>query len=195
MPWGLKRLVVVATLALAFSSTTPARAHVVQWETRQATRESLMVLFPTADPYGFHIKHHRFDDAQVRRLAAEGVVIDPAQRDATFYVAYDYNRSLLGVAVFLAPPPLAGADARPLRVGVAVDDRGVIRRVHLYQGNLGRYGQAFLDRLAGRDLSANFALDGVDLCPVDAMSDDCQRIAAAGREALVLMKIALGRPA
>ncbi|MEM6989761.1 MAG: hypothetical protein AAF721_04675 [Myxococcota bacterium] len=201
----MRRLVHGLALALGLvavhGGSCTARAHFsANPEWPQAHRK-LHQLFPTADPNGWKIKRHRFDDEQAAALEKQlKYALYPADRDAVFYIAQDREGQLLGVAVLLDPrptPKVVDGAVVPLEVGVAVDAKGSIQRMHVY-GEAGKsaLGEAtFLDQFIGRTLGCTFKLGkktGLQPAP-DA--EDSQLVANAARESLLLMNLALGRGA
>ena len=62
-----------------------------------------------------------------------------------------------------------------------------------YRGNVELTKGEFLDQLKGRTLDSNFTMGKGSLVGVDGEPEESQLVANAGREALLLMKVALGR--
>jgi hypothetical protein len=209
-PWS--RVNTAATLVAACAGARPtararpASAHLATWGSWEITRRNLDRLFPDAKKY--LQKRYTFDDAQVAEIEKFlGFKLYPEDRTPVFFVAMgeaDGKERLLGVALFIDPriePRVVGGQVVRLEVGVAVDGAGKIGRVLLYdyKGDARLGAAEFLDQLKGRTLQSRFdvaragAAAGDAIRPVPREEGESQLVANAGREALFLMKLALGK--
>ncbi len=179
--------------------STPAEAHLAKWGSWEITHRNLMKLFPDADPNGWRIKRYQFSDEEVRLLERElGFELYPEDKTPEFYVASDVDGKLLGVALFIDPrtkPKILDGSVLTLEVGIGVDARGKINRVRVYdyRGDVRLTEPEFLDQLKDRGLDSEFRMGKDGLKPVPGEDEESQLVANAGREALLLMKVALGR--
>ncbi|MCX4241921.1 hypothetical protein [Paraliomyxa miuraensis] len=186
-------------LALLSLSALPAEAHLAKWGSWAVTHRNLMKLFPDADPTAWKIKRYQYAKEEVELLEkALGFALYPEDKAPEFYVAHDAAGDLLGVAIFIDPrtkPKILDGGVLTLEVGVGVDARGAISRVKVYdyRGNVELTEPAFLDQLKGRTLSHDFTIGSKGLVGVEDEPEESQLVANAGREALLLMKVALGR--
>jgi hypothetical protein len=82
-----------------------------------------------------------------------------------------------------------------LEVGIGVDAKGQINRVRVYdyRGDIRLTQSDFLDQLQGLGMTDSFAMGKGGLTPVPGEPEESQLVANAGFEALLLMKVALGR--
>lgn len=155
---------VLGACLLAVGPSPGASAHVAAHAQWDETHRRLSVLYPEADPRRWRVKRYTYSRREIRRLERTlGFTLDAGDRSPAFYVAHGRNGEFLGVAIFLAPHTGAAAAGDPSHVGVGVDARGQIQRVRVF------------DR--GRR----------------SIAEQSEIVAAASREALVMMKIALGR--
>lgn len=195
----LRGLVFAAFAALVVGTPGPADAHLAKWGSWEITHRNLMKLFPDADPNGWKIKRYRFSDKEVVFLEKElGFELYPEDKEPEFYVASDPGGGFLGVAMFIDPrtkPKVLNGGILALEVGIGVNARGEIHRIKLYdyRGNVELTRPSFLDQLKGRTLDSNYAMGRGGLRPVAGEPEESQLVANAGREALLLMKTALGR--
>ncbi|MBH23176.1 MAG: hypothetical protein CMH57_01700 [Myxococcales bacterium] len=204
-----------AALAAALASLSglalsrPAAAHLATWGSWDITRTNLGVLFPKATRY--LRKRYAFSEAEVRGIESFlGFTLYPEDRTPEFYIAVrerDGRRELLGVALFIDPrvkPRVVGGEVVRLEVGVGVDNKGRIARVAIYdyKGDPALTSDAFLGQLRGRTLEHDFTVSAKAakgrgglpaISPVPGEPEESQLIANAAREALYLMKVALGR--
>lgn len=209
MPWGsgsrimmLKRFVslVAVTLALLVGSPQqPAEAHLAKWGSWEITHRNLMKLFPDADPNAWRIKRYAFADTEVAFLERElGFELYPEDKLPEFFIAQDAAGNFLGVAIFIDPrtkPKILNGGILTLEVGIGVNAEGKINRIKVYdyRGNLELTKDAFLTQLRDRTLDSNFAMGQGGLVAVEGEPEESQLVANAAREALLLMKVALGR--
>jgi len=177
----------------------PAQAHLAKWGSWEITHRNLMKLFPDADPNGWKIKRYQFNDEEVKFLEAElGFELYPEDKTPEFYLAHGEDGKFLGVAIFIDPrtkPKVLNGGILTLEVGIGVNTRGEISRIRVYdyRGNVELTKDAFLDQLKGRTLDSNYEMGRGGLKPVEGEVEESQLVANAGREALLLMKTALGR--
>ncbi|NVB39609.1 hypothetical protein G6O69_17335 [Pseudenhygromyxa sp. WMMC2535] len=185
-----------AQVALA---PAPAAAHLAKWGSWEITHRNLMKLFPDADPNAWRIKRYQYSDKEVAVLERElGFALYPEDKTPEFYVAHDSEGRFLGVAIFIDPrtkPKVLDGSVLTLEVGVGVDARGKIDRVRVYdyRGDLRLTKREFLSQLEGRGLDSEFHMGEGGLVPVSGEPEESQLVANAGREALLLMKVALGK--
>jgi len=196
----VKQLVVALALGGLFAvPPAPAEAHLAKWGSWEITHRNLMKLFPEADPNGWKIKRYQFNDEEVKFLEKElGFELYPEDKSPEFYLAHDTEGNFLGVAIFIDPrtkPKVLNGGILTLEVGIGVNTRGEISRIRVYdyRGNLELTKDAFLDQLKGRTLDSNYTMGKGNLEPVEGELEESQLVANAGREALLLMKVALGR--
>ncbi len=177
----------------------PAEAHLAKWGSWEITHRNLMKLFPEADPNAWKIKRYQYGDEEVQFLEKKlGFELYPEDKAPEFYLAHDTEGKFLGVALFIDPrtkPKVLNGGILTLEVGIGVNTKGEISRVRVYDypGNLELTKDAFLDQLKGRTLDSNYTMGKGGLKPVEGELEESQLVANAGREALLLMKTALGR--
>jgi hypothetical protein len=185
-----------ADVALA---PAPADAHLAKWGSWEITHRNLMRLFPDADPNAWRIKRYQFSQKEVTALERElGFELYPEDKTPEFYIAHDAGGKFLGVALFIDPrtkPKVLDGSVLTLEVGIGVDARGTISRVRVYdyRGDIRLTKDDFLNQLKGRGLDSEFRMGKDGLKPVPSEDEESQLVANAGREALLLMKVALGR--
>lgn len=192
----------IAALGLAAivgSVPEPAQAHLAKWGSWEITHRNLMKLFPTADPNGWKIKRYQYNDKEVELLEKQlGFELYPEDKTPEFFIASDADGKFLGVALFIDPrtkPKVLDGSVLTLEVGIGVNAKGEISRVKVYdyRGNIELTKDAFLGQLKGRTLDSTYVMGQDGLKPVEGEPEDSQLVANAGREALLLMKLALGR--
>lgn len=192
LPLGLALL---GSLLLA----PPSAAHLVTWGSWEATHRNLMKLYPDADPFAWRIKRHTYTDAEAARIEnALEVELYPEERLGEFYIALSPAGRILGVATFIDPrsvPKILDDAILSLDVGVGVDLAGRIDRVRLYgyRGNEALTKDDFLQQLHGRTLASSFVIDTEGLASIEDEVEESQLVATAAQEALLFMKVALGR--
>ncbi len=192
----------IAALGLAAivgSAPEPAQAHLAKWGSWEITHRNLMKLFPTADPNGWKIKRYQYNDKEVELLEKQlGFELYPEDKTPEFFIASDADGKFLGVALFIDPrtkPKVLDGSVLTLEVGIGVNAKGEISRVKVYdyRGNIELTKDAFLGQLKGRTLDSTYVMGQDGLKPVEGEPEESQLVANAGREALLLMKLALGR--
>lgn len=185
-----------ADVALA---PAPAEAHLAKWGSWEVTHRNLMRLFPDADPNAWRIKRYQFSEKEVGLLEKQlGFELYPEDKTPEFYIAHDAEGQFLGVAIFIDPrtkPKILDGSVLTLEIGIGVDARGKINRVAVYdyRGDVRLTKDAFLGQLKGRGLDSEFRMGRDGLAPVAGEDEESQLVSNAGHEALLLMKIALGR--
>lgn len=192
---------IAASIALAAFCLlgTPANAHLATWGSWAITHRNLMQLFPDAAPAGWKIKRYQYSKAEIALLQKElGFELYPEDKTPEFYIAHDEGGNLLGVAIFIDPrtkPKILDGGVLTLEVGVGVNARGEIDRIKVYdyRGNVELTKPAFLDQLRGKTLGDEFSMGRAGLRAVAGEPEESQLVANAGHEALLLMKVALGR--
>ncbi|PRP96204.1 hypothetical protein [Enhygromyxa salina] len=195
----LTALALVGLAADVALAPAPAEAHLAKWGSWEVTHRNLMRLFPDADPNAWRIKRHQFSQKEVEQLERElGFELYPEDKTPEFYVAHDSAGQFLGVAIFIDPrtkPKILDGSVLTLEIGIGVDARGTINRMRVYdyRGDLRLTKDPFLNQLAGRGLDSEFRMGKGGLVPVAGEDEESQLVANAGREALLLMKVALGR--
>jgi len=198
----IKRTLTLLALALSFTLGNPqpsAEAHLAKWGSWEITHRNLMRLFPDADPNAWRIKRYQYSDEEVALLEKElGFDLYPEDKQPEFFVAQDEGGKLLGVALFIDPrtrPKVLDGGILTLEVGIGVDASGKINRIKVYdyRGNIELTKEAFLDQLRGRTLASNFTIAKGGLKGVEGELEESQLVSNAAREALLLMKVALGR--
>lgn len=196
----LKRIATKVGLALCLLlPSAPSEAHLAKWGSWEITHRNLMKLFPDADPNAWRIKRYQYSDAEVKFLEAQlGFELYPEDKLPEFFIASDASGNFLGVAIFIDPrtkPKILDGGVLTLEVGIGVNATGQINRIKVYdyRGNLDLTKDEFLNQLRGRTLDSNFAMGKEGLLPVAAEPEESQLVGNAGREALLLMKVALGR--
>lgn len=177
----------------------PADAHLAKWGSWEITHRNLMKLFPKADPNAWKIKRYQYNASEVQLLERRlGFELYPEDKSPEFFVAHDGAGQLLGVAIFIDPrtkPKILDGSIVTLEVGIGVDANGRVSRVRVYdyRGDVRLTKRKFLDQLKGRTLSSRFSVGKGGLRPVRGEEEESQLVANAAREALLLMKVALGR--
>jgi hypothetical protein len=196
----IKKLIVLAALGLCFGlPPAPADAHLAKWGSWEITHRNLTRLFPDADPNAWKIKRYQYSEEEVKLLEKQlGFELYPEDKVPEFFIAHDPEGNFLGVAIFIDPrtkPKVLDGGVLTLEVGIGVNAKGEINRVRVYdyRGNVELTKDAFLDQLKGRTLDSNFTIGSGSLAGVDGEPEESQLVANAGREALLLMKVALGR--
>lgn len=198
----LKRLAVKIGLSLMMCLALPApasEAHLAKWGTWEITHRNLMKLFPDADPNAWRIKRYQYSDPEVKFLEAQlGFELYPEDKQPEFFIAQDAAGDFLGVAIFIDPrtkPKILAGGILTLEVGIGVNAAGKINRIKVYdyRGNLELTKESFLDQLRDRTLDSNFVMGKDGLEAVAAEPEESQLVGNAAREALLLMKVALGR--
>lgn len=198
----LTRFAAKICLGLLFClALAPARteAHLAKWGSWEITHRNLMKLFPDADPNAWRIKRYQYSDAEVKMLEAElGFELYPEDKLPEFFIASDAQGKFLGVAIFIDPrtkPKILDGGILTLEVGIGVNAEGKINRIRVYdyRGNIALTQDTFLNQLRGRELTSNFNMGRGGLAPVAGEPEESQLVSNAAREALLLMKVALGR--
>lgn len=198
----LARLAAKLCLGLLFClalSPRESAAHLAKWGSWEVTHRNLMKLFPDADPNGWRIKRYSYSDAEVKLLEAElGFELYPEDKQPEFFIASDAQGNFLGVAIFIDPrtkPKILDGGILTLEVGIGVNAEGKINRIKVYdyRGNLALTQDTFLNQLRNRELSSNFTMGRGGLVGVEGEAEESQLVGNAAREALLLMKVALGR--
>ncbi len=198
----LKRLAVKIGLSLLMCLALPARpseAHLAKWGTWEITHRNLMKLFPDADPNAWRIKRYQYSDPEVKFLEAQlGFELYPEVKQPEFFIAQDAAGDFLGVAIFIDPrtkPKILAGGILTLEVGIGVNAAGKINRIKVYdyRGNLELTKESFLDQLRDKTLDSNFVMGKDGLSAVASEPEESQLVGNAAREALLLMKVALGR--
>jgi hypothetical protein len=196
----VSRWIAGLSLALLTALTpAPADAHLAKWGSWEITHRNLMKLFPTADPNAWKIKRYHYNDEEVALLEKQlGFALYPEDKSPEFFIASDAEGNFLGVALFIDPrtkPKVKDGSVLTLEVGIGVNAKGEIARVRVYdyRGNSELTKDTFLGQLKGRTIESSYAMGKDGLAPVDGEPEESQLVANAGREALVLMKLALGR--
>lgn len=198
----LKRLAVKIGLSLMMCLALPApasEAHLAKWGTWEITHRNLMKLFPDADPNAWRIKRYQYSDTEVKFLEAQlGFELYPEDKQPEFFIAQDAAGDFLGVAIFIDPrtkPKILAGGILTLEVGIGVNAAGKINRIKVYdyRGNLELTKESFLDQLRDKTLESNFVMGKDGLGAVASEPEESQLVGNAAREALLLMKVALGR--
>ena len=198
----LKRHAVKIGLSLLMCLALPVRpseAHLAKWGSWEITHRNLMKLFPDADPNAWRIKRYQYSDAEVKFLEAQlGFELYPEDKQPEFFIASDKAGNFLGVAIFIDPrtkPKILDGGILTLEVGIGVNAGGKINRIKVYdyRGNLELTQDAFLNQMRDRTLDSNFTMGKAGLVAVPAEPEESQLVGNAAREALLLMKVALGR--
>ncbi len=192
-------LLALSTLMLFGTPGPRAEAHLAKWGSWEITHRNLMKLFPDADPNAWRIKRYQYSVREVEFLERElGFELYPEDKQPEFFVAQDRAGAFLGVAIFIDPrtkPKILNGGVLTLEVGIGVDAAGQINRIRVYdyRGNVELTQDAFLDQLRGKTLESNFEMGKGGLAAVAGEPEESQLVSNAGREALLLMKVALGR--
>ena len=127
-------------------------------------------------------------ETRARHAAERSRLTDAIHADGQF----------LGVAISIDPrtkPKILDGGVLTLEVGIGVDAHGKINRIRVYdyRGDVRLTAAEFLDQLEGRGLDSEFRMGHDGLTAVPGEPEESQLVANAGREALLLMKVALGR--
>lgn len=196
----LQQIAICAGLAAAvLVPPEPAHAHLAKWGSWEITHRNLMRLFPDADPNAWKIKRYQYNDKEVGFLEKKlGFELYPEDKQPEFFIAHDADGEFLGVAIFIDPrtkPKILNGGVLTLEIGIGVNAKGAINRVRVYdyRGNVELTKDEFLGQLKGRTLESNYTMGKGNLEPVEGEIEESQLVANAGREALLLMKVALGR--
>ncbi|MFV8752201.1 hypothetical protein ACNOYE_16760 [Nannocystaceae bacterium ST9] len=199
---ALRTLTFVALLGIGADVllvSPPAEAHLAKWGSWEITHRNLTKLFPDADPNAWRIKRYQYSDKEVAQLEKQlGFELYPEDKTPEFFIASDAEGNFLGVAIFIDPrtkPKLLDGSVLTLEVGIGVDAKGEINRVRVYdyRGDIRLTERDFLDQLEGRGLADEFTMGKDGLAVVPGEAEESQLVANAGFEALLLMKVALGR--
>ncbi|MCA9714269.1 MAG: hypothetical protein H6713_09305 [Myxococcales bacterium] len=191
--------IALSTLFVLGSPGPRAEAHLAKWGSWEITHRNLMRLFPDADPNAWRIKRYQYSEREVGFLEEQlGFELYPEDKQPEFYIAQDRGGAFLGVAIFIDPrtkPKILNGGVLTLEVGIGVDAAGQINRIRVYdyRGNIELTRDAFLDQLRGKSLESEFTMGQGGLTPVAGEPEESQLVSNAGREALLLMKVALGR--
>lgn len=196
----LKHIITKFGLALCLVlPAAPSEAHLAKWGSWEITHRNLMKLFPDADPNAWRIKRYQYNVEEVKFLEAQlGFELYPEDKLPEFFIASDAAGNFLGVAIFIDPrtkPKILDGGVLTLEIGIGVGASGQINRIKVYdyRGNLDLTKDEFLGQLRGKTLDSNFTMGRDGLRPVAAEPEESQLVGNAGREALLLMKVALGR--
>jgi hypothetical protein len=188
----------VALVAAGLTAPESAEAHLAKWGSWEITHRNLMKLFPDADPNAWKIKKYQYSDKEVAYLEKKlGFELYPEDKQPEFFIARDGDGKLLGVAIFIDPrtkPKILNGGVLTLEIGIGVNSKGEINRVKVYdyRGNVELTKKEFLGQLKGKTLDSNYTMGKDGLKPVEGELEESQLVANAGREALLLMKVALG---
>ena len=199
---ALRTLTFVALLGIGADValvSAPAEAHLAKWGSWEITHRNLTKLFPDADPNAWRIKRYQYSEKEVAVLEKElGFELYPEDKTPEFFIASDAEGNFLGVAIFIDPrtkPKVLDGSVLTLEVGIGVDARGEINRVRVYdyRGDIRLTEHEFLTQLEGRGLDDSFTMGKSGLAAISGEPEESQLVANAGFEALLLMKVALGR--
>ncbi len=191
------RIVALVAVAVGLGPAT-ADAHLAKSGPWMDTLAKLQRLYPAADPNAWKVKRHTLSDAEVERLEKQlRLSLYPEDRKPAFYFAQDTDEKLVGVAVLVDPrpePKVVNGEVVTMEVAVGVDATGTINGLALieHDGDAALGEPAFLDQLVGRNLGCSFVMGKGGLVALPDAKQDSQDIANAAREALLLMKTALG---
>lgn len=183
---------------MGITTSQPAEAHLAKWGSWEITHRNLMKLFPDADPNAWKIKKYQYSEKEVAFLQKKlGFELYPEDKTPEFFIARDDEGKLMGVAIFIDPrtkPKILNGGILTLEVGIGVNAKGEISRVKVYdyRGNVELTKSKFLDQLKGKTLDSNYTMGKGGLKPVKGEQEESQLVSNAGREALLLMKVALG---
>lgn len=190
-----RRCVLAVALVL---TAAPANAHLRKHDAWQDTLVRLAKLYPEADPNGWTIERHTFSEEDVVALEKElGFSLYAADKEPSFFLAHDTEGKFLGVALVVdarSVPKVVEGKVMTLDVGVGVDARGQIAKLALldYAGSAALGERAFLDQIVGRNLSCSFKVGKGGMTPATDEPKESQLVADAAREALIVMRQALG---
>ena len=191
--FGLQ-LLAIGTLVLA----SPANAHLRKHDAWQDTLVRLAKLYPEADPNGWTIERHAFSEEAVAALENNlGFSLYAADKEPAFFLAHDEEGKFLGIALLIdarSVPKVVEGKVMTLDVGVGVDARGRIAKLELldYAGSPALSERTFLDQIVGRNLSCSFKVGKGGMTPATDEPKESQLVADAAREALIIMRQALG---
>ena len=177
----------------------PSEAHLAKWGSWEVTHRNLMKLFPDADPNAWRIKRYSYSNIEVSYLEQQlGFELYPEDKQPEFFIAQDKAGNFLGVAIFIDPrtkPKILDGGILTLEVGIGVSAAGKIDRIKVYdyRGNLELTQDAFLAQMRAKTLDSDFTMGKGGLVAVAAEPEESQLVGNAAREALLLMKVALGR--
>lgn len=194
--WTRARRCLLA-VALAFTAV-PAQAHLRKHDAWQDTLVRLAKLYPEADPNGWTIERHAFSEEEVVALEKElGFSFYAADKEPSFFLAHDEEGKFLGIALLVdarSVPKVVEGKVMTLDVGVGVDARGQIARLEVldYAGSAALGQRTFLDQIVGRNLSCSFKVGKGGITPATDEPKESQLVADAAREALIVMRQALG---
>lgn len=188
------RLLTFITVVL-FSST--AFAHLSTFGSWETTEKYLNTLFPEATKY--RIKSDKYSAEQVKMIEAKlGFELYPEDLTPTFYIAIKEEgdkKTFLGVAIFI-DPRLKNESVARFDVGVAVDRKGRIHRIRVFENRALRKlaEPSFLDQFLGFNEKSNFDLKtNKKVKSVTNAEQESQLVSNAAYEALYLMKISLSK--
>ena len=127
-----------------------------------------------------------------------GFELYPEDKQPEFFIAQDAVGNFLGVAIFIDPrtkPKILEGGILTLEVGIGVNAAGKINRIKVYdyRGNLELTKDSFLTQLRDKTLESEFTMGKGGLVAVVGEPEESQLVSNAAREALLLMKVALGR--
>jgi len=177
----------------------PSEAHLAKWGSWEVTHRNLMKLFPDADPNAWRIKRYSYSNIEVSYLEQQlGFELYPEDKQPEFFIAQDAAGNFLGVAIFIDPrtkPKILDGGILTLEVGIGVNAAGKINRIKVYdyRGNLELTKDSFLTQLRDKTLESEFTMGKGGLVAVVGEPEESQLVSNAAREALLLMKVALGR--
>ena len=193
----LARRLVLALMPLLLAS--PAQAHIRKHDAWADTLVRLAKLYPEADPNGWKIERHAFSEEDVAALEKQlGFDLYAVDKEPEFFLAHDTEGKFLGVAIIIdarSVPKVVEGKVMTLDVGVGVDARGRIAKLELldYQGAAALGERAFLDQIVGRTLACSFKVGKGGMTPAADEPKESQLVADASREALLVMRRALGK--
>lgn len=179
-------------------TATPAQAHLRKHDAWSDTLVRLAKLYPEADPNGWTIERHAFSEEEVAVLEKKvGFSLYAADKEPSFFLAHDDNGKFLGIALLIdarSVPKVVEGKVMALDVGVGVDAGGRIAKLELldYAGSPALGERTFLDQLVGRNLSCGFKVGKGGMTPATDEPKESQLVADAAREALIVMRQALG---
>jgi len=200
--------VTLLVVLVVYPGAQRAEGHLATWGSWEITRQNLDMLFPDSTKY--LRKRYVFKEAEIEKIESFlGFALYPEDKTPEFYIALREEGSqerLLGVAIFIDPrvkPKVVGGEVVKLEVGIGVDTHGRVKTVRLYdyKGNSSLTRPAFLKQFKGRSLAHDFSVSAtggrgelgfLKVRPVPGEEEESQLIANAAREALYLMKVALG---
>lgn len=186
---------------IIFSVSQPLFGHLANWGSWEITKKNLDQLFPEATSYAQ--KKHTFSAKDVEEIEAFlGFRLYPEDQSPIFFIAIKQGnkpQQIIGVALFIDPriaPKYKGGQIVRLEIGVAVDLKGGIKgvRVYDYIGDKRLTQPNFLNQFKNKDLNDTFIVGSEKgmIQPVPYETQESQLVANAAKEALFLMKKALG---